>query len=251
MKKISKVILTIALLGAMAAPVYAADEYMEEEFGIEWLDGIAEEEPGIGWVDAIAEDDDGLSYDNGFEYRFSGSDGFEYTFSSDSGIGTFEWPTEAGFGMDWADDDDGKMRSSSGQEMELVSVQTYDLDEEYEVEIRDYRFDYPEPVNTISAITGRVEYSRSCGIRRQSDQAVMVQWALRGLFSYNGKTSRCMNTDMHCYNNDSNTYTITVNSHHKDGKYAVGNCGAKNKKTGKAYFKQIRFEVSPKGNIVY
>ena len=58
----------------------------------------------------------------------------------------------------------------------------------------------------------RVEYGQQWRIYRKSDNATMVQWVLRGLFLYNGKTSQCKQTSMSCYNNASNAFTVISKS---------------------------------------
>ena len=45
----------------------------------------------------------------------------------------------------------------------------------------------------------------------------------------NGKTSRCKDTSMRCYNNAPGTYQVTSRTSYKSGMYAVGNCRAVNK----------------------
>ena len=78
----------------------------------------------------------------------------------------------------------------------------------------------------------------------------MVQWVLRGLFLYNGKTSQCKQTSMSCYNNASNAFTVISKSHYPSGIYAVGNCRAVQKKGGKVYSQVLRIGVTPAGKVV-
>ena len=78
----------------------------------------------------------------------------------------------------------------------------------------------------------------------------MVQWVLRGLFLYNGKTSQCKQTSMSCYNNASNAFTVISKSHYPSGIYAVGNCRAVQKKEGKVYSQVLRIGVTPAGKVV-
>ena len=78
----------------------------------------------------------------------------------------------------------------------------------------------------------------------------MVQWVLRGLFLYNGKTSQCKQTAMSCYNNASNIFNVTSKSHYSSGMYAIGNCRAVQKKTGKTYSQLLRIGVTPTGKVV-
>lgn len=45
-------------------------------------------------------------------------------------------------------------------------------------------------------------------------------------------------------------YFFTSKSHYPSGMYAVGKCGAVDKKTGKAYSQVIRIGVTPTGKVV-
>ncbi len=130
--------------------------------------------------------------------------------------------------------------------LSLISTVAYDLDEEYAAEIKDYKLN-PSSAMT-RAVSKSVKYARSWKIYRKSDNAVMVQWVLTGEFTYDGKTSKCKN--MTYSNKASGTYNVTSNSHYPSQHYAIGNCGAVNKKTGKSYSKVIKFGVTKTGILV-
>ena len=132
--------------------------------------------------------------------------------------------------------------------MKLVSSKVYDIDNEVAAEVNDYE---SRSVSKKAApIVSTVEHSRTFRIYRKKDNATYVQWVLRGVFEYNGKTSRCKDTSMRCYNNAPGTYQVTSRTSYKSGMYAVGNCRAVNKKTGKAYAKMLRFGVTAAGKVV-
>ena len=125
-------------------------------------------------------------------------------------------------------DENIKLSEDGIETMNLISTDDYSIDTEYAVEVNDYK---SKPILTRAASTvSRVEYGQQWRIYRKSDNATMVQWVLRGLFLYNGKTSQCKQTSMSCYNNASNAFTVISKSHYPSGIYAVGNCRAVQKK---------------------
>lgn len=106
----------------------------------------------------------------------------------------------------------GYLRSREDKQklMNLISTDDYSIDTEYAVEVNDYK---SKPILTRAASTvSRVECGQQWRIYRKSDNATMVQWVLRGLFLYNGKTSQCKQTSMSCYNNASNAFTVISKS---------------------------------------
>jgi len=88
--------------------------------------------------------------------------------------------------------------------------------------------DYTSVPSDTRATVKTVEKTRHYFIKRTSDNAVMVQFSLHGNFMYNNST----------------TYSILVNKADRSGIYAIGNCSAKNKKTGTVYSKTLKMEVS-------
>lgn len=214
MKKIMFCLLTISLMGTMVMPVHAADVYADETTDLYFFN-------------------EETTYDEDF---------------------TLEYPADAcdvilQQNFEAAMRDESIKLSEVGIEaMNLISTNDYDIDGEYAAEVNDYE---SKPILTRATSTvSKVEYGREWRIYRKSDNATMVQWVLRGLFLYNGKTSQCKQTTMKCYNNASDIFTVTSKSHYPSGMYAVGKCGAVDKKTGKAYSQVIRIGVTPTGKVV-
>ena len=214
MKKIMLSLLTISLIGTTVMPVYAADVYGEETTNL-------------------------YSYNEGAMY----DDDHVKEYSADVEEEKLQKDFEAAM-----QDENIKLSEDGIETMNLISTGDYNIDTEYAVEVNDYK---SEPILTRAASTvSRVEYGQQWRIYRKSDNATMVQWVLRGLFLYNGKTSQCKQTSMSCYNNASNAFTVISKSHYPSGIYAVGNCRAVQKKGGKVYSQVLRIGVTPAGKVV-
>ena len=132
--------------------------------------------------------------------------------------------------------------------MNLISSESYDVDDEFAVEVSDYE-SRNDSVRAAS-MTSVVEYNRSWRIYRKSNNETVVQWVLRGIFEHNGKTSRCKYAKMSCHNSSPGTYRVTSKTGQPSGIYAVGYCRAVNKKTGKVFSQMIKFGVTPTGKII-
>lgn len=188
MKKIMLSLLTISLIGTTVMPVYAADvedEKLQKDFEAAINDGI------------------GLSTDDFSETSYSAN--VDETMQSENEIESLEADFEAAM-----QDENIKLSEDGIETMNLISTADYNIDTEYAVEVNDYK---SEPILTRAASTvSRVEYGQQWRIYRKSDNATMVQWVLRGLFLYNGKTSQCKQTSMSCYNNASNAFTVISKS---------------------------------------
>lgn len=105
--------------------------------------------------------------------------------------------------------------------------------------------------STIVALqTARVEKVRHLNLKRTSDDEVMIQWSLHGVFIYDGTTSQCTDVWMNVYNYNETEYTITNKSYSRSGMWAIGNCGALNKKTTKSYSNTIKIGVQPDGTVL-
>ena len=145
-------------------------------------------------------------------------------------------------------DDSIKLSETGIDGMNLVSSRYYDLDSEYSAEIDDYESIPAE--RKASSTVSTVEHARKWRIYRNTDNATMVQWVLRGIFIYDGNTSRCKETAMNCDNSAPDIFRVTEKSHYSYGMYAVGGCSAIYRKTGKAFSRTIRFGVTRTGNVV-
>ena len=255
MKKIMLSLLTISLIGTTVMPVYAADVYGEETTNLySYNEGAmydddhvkeysadVEEEKLQKDFEAAINDGIGLSTDDFSETSYSAN--VDETMQSENEIESLEADFEAAM-----QDENIKLSEDGIETMNLISTGDYNIDTEYAVEVNDYK---SEPILTRAASTvSRVEYGQQWRIYRKSDNATMVQWVLRGLFLYNGKTSQCKQTSMSCYNNASNAFTVISKSHYPSGIYAVGNCRAVQKKGGKVYSQVIRIGVTPAGKVV-
>ena len=182
-----------------------------------------------------------MSTDDFSETSYSAN--VDETMQSENEIESLEADFEAAM-----QDENIKLSEDGIETMNLISTADYNIDTEYAVEVNDYK---SEPILTRAASTvSRVEYGQQWRIYRKSDNATMVQWVLRGLFLYNGKTSQCKQTSMSCYNNASNAFTVISKSHYPSGIYAVGNCRAVQKKGGKVYSQVLRIGVTPAGKVV-
>ena len=255
MKKIMLSLLTISLMGTMVMPVHAADVYADEstefysfdegamcddDFATEYQAGVSDEKLQQDFESAM-KDGIGLGVDDFSEISYSGNS--TGSTQSDSETKSLEEDFEAAM-----QDDSIKLSEAGIETMNLISTKEYDIDTEYAAEVNDYE---SNPILTRAASTvSRVEYGRQWRIYRKSDNATMVQWVLRGLFLYNGKTSQCKQTAMSCYNNASNIFNVTSKSHYSSGMYAIGNCRAVQKKTGKTYSQLLRIGVTPTGKVV-
>lgn len=130
----------------------------------------------------------------------------------------------------------------------MIASDDYDLDSEYAAEITDYELHSVSMYKKSGA--KNAQYARSWRIYRKSDNATMVQWVLTGVFTYDGKTSKCEQTYMNCYNSATATYNVTSKSHYPSKQYAIGSCKATNKKTGKSYSQILKFGVTKTGKLV-
>lgn len=255
MKKIMLSLLTISLMGAVGTPVHAADMYVDEATDLysfdegamcdddltkEYRAEVSDEKLQQDFETAM-KDGIGLGMDDFSEVSYSGN--ITGSTQSDSEAEALAEDFEAAM-----QDDSIKISEAGIESMNLISTDDYDIDAEYAAEVNEYE---SKPILTRAASTvSRVEYGQQWRIYRKSDNATMVQWVLRGLFLYNGKTSQCKQTSMNCYNNASNTFTVTSKSHYPSGMYAVGNCKAVEKKGGKLYSHVLRIGVTPTGKVV-
>lgn len=255
MKKIMLSLLTISLMGTTIMPVYAADIYGEEATDLYAFDeGIMYDDDQVSEYQAEM-DDEKLQQD--FEAAMNdgiglGTDDFSETSYSANADEAIQLENEIeSLEADFEDamqDENIKLSEDGIETMNLISTDDYSIDAEYAVEVNDYE---SMPILTrASSTVSRVEYGRQWRIYRKSDNATMVQWALKGLFLYNGKTSQCKQTAMSCYNNASNIFTVTSKSHYSSGMYAIGNCKAVQKKTGKIYSHLLKIGVTPAGKVV-
>lgn len=254
MKKIMLSLLTISLMGATVTPVYAADVYGEEttdlysfdegamyddDYATEYQSDVDDEKLKADF-EAAMNDGIGLSTDDFSAISYS--DAVETMLPKNENE-SLEADSESAM-----QDENIKLSEDGIETMNLISTEDYSIDAEYAVEINDYE---SKPILTrASSTVSRVEYGRQWRIYRKSDNATMVQWALKGLFLYNGKTSQCKQTAMSCYNNASNIFTVTSKSHYSSGMYAIGNCKAVQKKTGKTYSHLLKIGVTPAGKVV-
>jgi len=252
MKKIMLSLLTISLMGTMVMPVHAADMYADESTELYSLDEGAMCDDDFATECQADVSDKKLQQD--FESAMKDGIGLEMAEISYSANANESMPSDNGAEALAADFEaamqDGSIKLSEAgiETMNLISTKDYDIDTEYAAEVNDYE---SNPILTRAASTvSRVEYGRQWRIYRKSDNATMVQWVLRGLFLYNGKTSQCKQTAMSCYNNASNIFTVTSKSHYASGMYAIGNCRAVQKKTGKTYSQLLRIGVTPTGKVV-
>ncbi len=156
-----------------------------------------------------------------------------------------EWEMEGKIAIS---DDDSMILADKMDSISLIATNDYDLDAEYAAEVSDYKLSSSSV--TARAAAKSVQYARSWKIYRKSDHATMVQWVLTGVFTYDGKTSKCMQTSMTNSNKDLGTYQVTSSSHYPSRNYAIGNCKAVNKKTGKSYARVIKFGVTKNGTLV-
>ena len=255
MKKIMLSLLTISLMGTMVMSVHAADVYEDEsmnlysfdegitcddDFATEYQADVSDEKLQQDFELAM-QDGIGLGMDDFSEIPCSLND--KEAMRPDNEAEALEADFEVAM-----QDDSIKLSEAGIESMNLIATNDYNIDTEYAAEVNDYE---SKPILTRAASTvSRVEYGRQWRIYRKSDNATMVQWVLRGLFLYNGKTSQCKQTSMNCYNNASNTFTVTSKSHYASGMYAIGNCRAVQKKTGKAYSQLLRIGVTPTGKVV-
>lgn len=254
MKKIMLSLLTNSLMGATVTPVYAADVYGEEttdldsfdegamyddDYATEYQSDVDDEKLKADF-EAAMNDGIGLSTDDFSEISYS--DAVETMLPKNENE-SLEADFESAM-----QDENIKLSEDGIETMNLISTDDYSIDAEYAVEINDYE---SKPILTrASSTVSRVEYGRQWRIYRKSDNATMVQWSLKGLFLYNGKTSQCKQTAMSCYNNASNIFTVTSKSHYSSGMYAIGNCKAVQKKTGKTYSHLLKIGVTPAGKVV-
>lgn len=255
MRKIMLSLLTISLMGAVGMPVHAAELYMDETTDLYSFDEGAMYDDDFTTAYRVEVNDEKLQRD--FEVAMKDGIGLAMDdFSENSYSGNCNESMQSGNETKaLAEDFEAAMRDNSIklsetgiESMNLIATNDYDIDTEYGAEISDYG---SKPILTRAASTvSRVEYGRHWRIYRKSDNATMVQWVLRGLFLYNGKTSRCKQTSMNCYNNASNIFTVTSKSHYSSGMYAIGNCRAVQKKSGKVYSQVLRIGVTPTGKVV-
>lgn len=255
MRKIMLSLLTISLMGAVGMPVQAADMYVDEttdlysfderamcdeDFTAQYRAAVRDEKLQQDF-EAVMQDEIDLGMDDFSKIPCSLND--NEAMQPDNEAEALEADFEAAM-----QDDSIKLSEAGIESMNLIATNDYNIDAEYAAEVNDYE---SKPILTRAASTvSRVEYGRQWRIYRKSDNATLVQWVLRGLFLYNGKTSQCKQTSMNCYNNASNTFTVTSKSHYPSGMYAVGNCKAVQKKTGKAYSQLLRIGVTPTGKVV-
>lgn len=255
MKRIMLSLLTISLIGTTVMPVYAADVYGEETTNLySFNEGAMYDDDHVTEYSAEVEDEKlqqdfeaaindgiGLGIDDFSETSYSAN--ADEAMQLENEIESLEADFEAAM-----QDENIKLSEDGIETMNLISTDDYNIDAEYAVEVNDYE---SKPILTRAASTvRRVEYGRQWRIYRKSNNATMVQWVLRGLFLYNGKTSQCKQTSMSYYNNASNIFTVTSKSHYSSGMYAVGNCRAVQKKGGKVYSKALRIGVTPTGKVV-
>lgn len=250
MKKIMISLLTISMIGTMGVSVHAADVYADEStvlysFGEDTMyddDYSTEpvEEKLQADFEAAMQDGIGLGMADFSEIPYAGNVDESIQLSNEEVLtADFEAAMQ---------DDSIKLSEAGIETMKLVSSNGYDINAEYAAEVNDYE---SNPALTRAASTvSRVEYGQQWRIYRKSDNATMVQWVLRGLFLYNGKTSKCKQTSMSCYNNASTIFSVTSKSHYASGMYAIGNCRAVHKKTGKTYSRMLRIGVTPTGKVV-
>lgn len=238
MRRIMLSVLTLSLMGVVGTPVHAANLYVDEvtdlysfdedamcddDFTTEYQADLSDEKLQQDFETAM-KDGIGLGMDDFSEISYLGNS--TNSTQSDSEADELDADFEAAM-----QDDSIKLSEAGIESMNLISTDDYDINAEYAAEINEYK---SEPILTRTAsIVSKVEYGRQWRIYRKSDNATMVQWVLRGLFLYNGKTSQCKQTSMNCYNNASNIITVTSKSHYRSGMYAVGNCRAVQKKTEK------------------
>lgn len=129
--------------------------------------------------------------------------------------------------------------------LEVINSYTEDIDDEMAAEIIDYE---DVTSNSLARFTSRIESNYSYRIYRKSDNATMVQFILRGVFSYNGSTSSCISAKVDVIRNSSN-YTILSNSTSRTGNYVKGNCSARNKTSGKTFRRILKISCSSSGVI--
>ena len=227
-RKIILSLLTAALMGTAAMPAYAADISAGEYSGREYSEDCAAEDE-VAVEEYMEEGDEVAVEQMGYV-----ADKSEQEMSAET--------------RNAMQDNSMALILKETKSMKLVSSKVYDIDNEVAAEVNDYE---SRSVSKKAApIVSTVEHSRTFRIYRKKDNATYVQWVLRGVFEYNGKTSRCKDTSMRCYNNAPGTYQVTSRTSYKSGMYAVGNCRAVNKKTGKAYAKMLRFGVTAAGKVV-
>lgn len=255
MKKIMLSLLTISLMGTMVMSVHAAEVYANEstdlysfdegitcdnDFATEYQVYVSDEKLQQDF-EAAMQDEIDLGMDDFSKIPCSLNDNEAMQLGNE--VEALEADFEAAM-----QDDSIKLSEAGIETMNLISTNDYDIDTEYAAEVNDYE---STPILTkVASTVSRVEYGRQWRIYRKSDNATMVQWVLRGLFLYNGKTSQCKQTTMNCYNNASNIFTVTSKSHYSSGMYAIGNCRAVQKSTGKTYSQLLRIGVTPTGKVV-
>ncbi len=255
MRKIMLSLVTISLMGTVVGtPVHAADLYMDEATDLYSFDEEATSDDDFTTKQAEVSD---KKQQQDFEVAMKdeislGLNEFSETAYSENSTGLTQSNSKDEIlkaDFEAAMQDDSIELSEAGIEsMDLLSTDDYDIDAEYAAEVNDYE---SKPASTRAASTvSRVEYGRQWRIYRKSDNATMVQWVLRGLFLYNGKTSQCKQTSMSCYNNASNAFTVISKSHYPSGIYAVGDCKAVQKKGGKLYSRILRLGVTSTGKVV-
>ena len=239
-RKIILSLLTAALMGTAAMPAYAADISAGEYSGREYSEDCAAEDEVA--VEEYMEEGDEVAVE---EYM---QEEDEVAVEQMGYVADKSEQEMSGETRNAMQDNSMALILKETKSMKLVSSKVYDIDNEVAAEVNDYE---SRSVSKKAApIVSTVEHSRTFRIYRKKDNATYVQWVLRGVFEYNGKTSRCKDTSMRCYNNAPGTYQVTSRTSYKSGMYAVGNCRAVNKKTGKAYAKMLRFGVTAAGKVV-
>ena len=265
MKRILVSLLTVSLIAASGIPACAEDLYGEEITDLysweespvddgSWEDGaacdkdlsdlpqenISDEQERRNFEAAL--NNDISLYGDDFP-DVSGTPDDNETANADNESGALSAEFESAL-----NDDSIKLSETGIDGMNLVSSRYYDLDSEYSAEIDDYESIPAE--RKASSTVSTVEHARKWRIYRNTDNATMVQWVLRGIFIYDGNTSRCKETAMNCDNSAPDIFRVTEKSHYSYGMYAVGGCSTIDRKTGKAYARTIRFGVTRTGNVV-
>lgn len=131
--------------------------------------------------------------------------------------------------------------------MQIVDRYTEELDDEYYLEVEDTT---DTPVIVAYTTVHRVEKARHYYVKRKSDNKVMVQFSLHGIFKYDGKTSACTDTKLNVYNNDPNIFKVLQGKHYNEGRWAKAECIVLNKRTGTRFGGTFKIGVKSDGSVV-
>lgn len=135
--------------------------------------------------------------------------------------------------------------SAAGKGQKPVYTRIDSPDDQYRIEVEDYK-GIPE---SRQSGTKSMEYDRCIRLVSNTDETVAVEWLFRAMFVYDGKTSRCTDTEVIVRNFSLRDFIVTEHEFEAIGDSAVGSCGAVLKAKGRKYGEKIQLDVTLSGEV--